>query len=333
MKKTNLDDGCYLIEPFIQGANVKIDRKIFNEAFENSDVLADLHRIEDVFSVLARSYVEFEERLLKLSIKSEFEDFDFSNHRVHFSEFREWINLSLINLLTMSRVYEESLRSRIVGAGLPNLTKADINVLLSQEYDNKFEYRVGYGLRNFALHDTLPVASMSFSNSSEFEDESNIAASASRHRFTLNPTLSVAPLVASSRLNARVRDELKALDAEKLDIKYLVRSIVESFYRIHENVRKNSAYRFVEIDESHSKLRALLSAAKGEEARHTEIWEVEGGLVRSRKYIASELVEEISKKRARWSRLKFTARSYISNQIIKQDGKLPASDPKLWESK
>jgi len=228
----------YLIgEGYIGGSSLRIDEARFNGLVLSKKVIRLIWDIEETFSLLANSFVEFEEYLMSVVIKFHYKQVGGQDAHRFFDDVRQNINLKLVAMLTASRIYEEQTHQRLLElSGLVHKT-IDMKPVFSKTFDESLEYRVVYSLRNHALHNQLPVHKVTY-NSTPLSETRDIRSNAPiRIRETVNPRISVREFIESKKLNAAVRQEVEKLGYEYLDLKFFIRGFVAGLTGCHEAAR------------------------------------------------------------------------------------------------
>lgn len=215
--------------------------------------MQQLHRatdIEEKFDLLLENFLEYEQELLTLSLKSSlFPRLD--DHRV--ATERQLVNRRVVNFLSSARLYidqvQHSISQLFARGGAPDAAK-----LFSAEYDEHLEYRIAEALRNFSQHRALPVHVLSWPSGWEkMETESR------RLRFGFIPSISADELAAEGGFKASVLEELHGSGQAKFSLTLVFRRYVESLANVHEQIRVAIAD---QIERDHELVRGALDRAQ-----------------------------------------------------------------------
>ena len=230
-----------LTEGFIGGAKIEITLDEFNALEQSRDAIRALRDIEVLFALVGNAFTELEKFLLSSSVEYLTDPFvDNNDMERFFDRFRDTLNLHLLTLFTAARAYEEQTYQRIKAICKAN-PEFEYNPKpdFSFSFDNSFEYRVMYGLRNHSLHAQLPIDGLSFDKTGQWQAGISDSAKPSRSRITINPYF-LARDIIDSGINKKVREEVRKLKLEKLDMKFLVRNYIAQLSIIHGKVRSKT---------------------------------------------------------------------------------------------
>lgn len=186
--------------------------------------LTDGLAIEEKYNILISNYSEFEMEILKqstqLMICFPLSYYDFFESRIGFDR-------KLVNLLTAARLYVDRLPhhvTRIMG----DYAKGDVEKLLSEQYDNRKEYRFMEALRNHVQHCGLPVHRVQYSPTSQGSG--------------INRKLVYSMEVASQKIFLQEDKDFKKKVMEEIpdiiDLKLYTRIYIECISRVHASVRE-----------------------------------------------------------------------------------------------
>ncbi|AXX96981.1 hypothetical protein [Profundibacter amoris] len=305
-------------EYIIGGANVEITLGEFNDLRQSRDIIRALRDIEDLFALVVTAFTELEKFLLSSSVVYLTDPFVEENDMERFFDrFRDTLNLHLLSLFTAARAYEEQTCQRIKEIYKANSEfKYNPKPDFSFSFDNSFEYRVMYGLRNHCLHAQLPIDGFTFGRSGQWQDGTPTWNKPSRSRITINPYFSAREII-ESRINKKVRDEVEKLDLGKLDMKYLLRNYIAQLSIIHGKIRSKTEN---VLGEALKKLFAaqekLSSEENNEEIRNLSLWKQVNGKLIDRIYIEPSRLDRVVTLRKRWTSLNYINRAYISSETI-----------------
>jgi hypothetical protein len=195
-----LSSNLFLFAPFRNAMLVEIENAYFEELQNSREVIFKLLELEECFELFARSYLRLEKTLFEITQR-----FLFSRNAPHnvedlFGDARERLNLELISFLTASAVLIEKGDRLAKNAIVPEFNEKSFEPFRTKLFDDNFEYRVMCGLRNFALHNKLPLGGISLDKRLEFENEALAPNSLSRLRLSCNPTFLTRDLVSDKSL-------------------------------------------------------------------------------------------------------------------------------------
>lgn len=164
--------------------------------------LANLWKLEDLFEVFASSLFEIEIALLRQALKYQITGKSQTNDVVRNSS---ELNAKFSSLLFCGRAYEEQAK-KIIDHSFPDVSD-DFCGLFSEAYDNSFEYRLIYALRNCLAHGSTAIIVNTFSSRRE-EGESDAI---SRLRLKVSPRVKINDLLKLGKLKGGVKPTLKEM--------------------------------------------------------------------------------------------------------------------------
>lgn len=207
------------------------------------------------------------------------------------------------------------------------MCSADVNHYFSEAFDSSIEYRVMHALRNYALHQNIPMNYLSFHSSNLNQYGHKRAGKPSRLRVTIEPMVSVKDFVAAKKVRQKTRKEVSSLGVDYLNLKFLIRGFVSLLAGIHENIRQSTQVilddAFEDLGAAHEELRK----AKGSYPRFISI---SGRGPDSELDIDYPESLRLHKVRRKWSRLKSVQRGYVSSEIVKDDNAFPLEHASIW---
>ena len=296
-----------LTEDFIGGINVEITLDEFNDLKQSRKIIRALRDVEDLFALVVTAFTELEKFILSSSVVYLTDPFvERNDMQRFFDRFRDTLNLHLLTILNAARAYEEQTIQRIKAIGKDS-SEFDYNPKLafSFSFDDSFEYRVMYALRNHSLHAQLPIDGLSFGKTSQSQDGVLGSDTPSRDRTTINPYFLAHDIIKSKKIKAGTREEVKKLGLGKLDMKFLVRSYIAQLSIIHCKVRSETE---TVLDEALKKLLAarekLKAEKKNSDIQHLSIWKQVNGEFIDRLYIEPSRLDRVATLRKQWTSLK-----------------------------
>ena len=159
--------------------------------------------------------------------------FDASYSSIH--DARGLVNRRLLNLLSSTKAYIDQVQHD-VGQLSGAEAQAFLKGLFSREYDTYLAYRTMESLRNYVQHRSLPVDSIG--HSGKWIEPLTPRA---RRRHTVRVNLNTEALVGDDAFKTGVLRELKALGKRFVPLTPMVRRYIDSFGRVHGELRKHVA--------------------------------------------------------------------------------------------
>lgn len=312
-----MPDDFYLFAPFRNAVPVRISREEFAELKAAREAIVRLLEFEECYDLFARSFLRLEETLHDITQKFLFPDSQNQNTTELFGDARERLNLELISFLTASAVLIEKGDRLAKNGVVPGFDKDTFEPIRTKLFDDHFEYRVMCGLRNFALHNKLPLGSISLDRKLEFENDAQAPDGLSRQRHSCNPTFLTADLISDNSLRSETRKEIEGIGVEGLDVKFFVRRFVELLATRQFHIRemtdagcKSSVAQFQDSvsklsDKNNKEIEVIAVSTNGKPK------ELLGPFV----IHVSRLTDSLSK-RTKWQSLRNAVGSYVSGEIV-----------------
>ena len=337
MSESNDELTYSLSEVFIGGINVPISCKEHVEIAAAQKTLRALNDVEDLFSLIARSYVEIEKLMLDALV-----DYNSGNPVAHghfefnayFDDLRTSLNLKLLTFLVAYTAFDHQLPKvcrNISGNGEQVCT--EVKAAISKEFGSSLSFRIACGLRNHAQHSQLPLYGTSIGQTNQWRGGNPISDEPSRSRITLNPYISCAELAANKKVRKETRDQIIDLKLEKIDVKMLVRNFMQSIFNVQEEFRKLTDDQMSNATKLVDQCYETVSKEKGSQAKHLTITtnskERETGSIN----ISDEFPLTVLRKRKMWTGLKHVSRCYLSSEPVHDEKSYQGSNEQLWISK
>lgn len=318
-----------IFEGFLGGASCEISEADFEKAKRLREVVVAALSIEETFSLAARAYIDLEKKLMSASLEWSLEDADYASHNDYFDHWREVINLKLLAFLTAGSAYTEKMERLAKGASIPGLDWDAYDSVRKRVFDSDLCYRVMCALRNFSIHDKLPISGIQVALKNETLSGTLGEGEPWRRRLTCSPHIRTEPLLASEKIRKKTREEIKELNAEGIDLKFFTRGYVESLFVLHGLVRDLTEVSIGEALGTFSEMEKLLSEVKGENCKFAHIGEKGAGL-ESALYIDTARLSRIQGKRQGWRKLVGLRRRYISSETTQRKGISLGETADIW---
>lgn len=319
-----------LFEPYADGSPVEVNSAQYQKLFNAQNVLSRLGELEETFELFARSYLRIESTIFDIELNFLFPREKPKNTADLFGDAREKLNLDLLTFLSASSVVIEKGDQLAKNAVVRGFSTTEFEPIRTGIFDQNLEYRVMCGLRNFVLHNKLPLGNLQLSTKLETGSSRPSPEELSRLRITCNPTFRAADLVSDDVMRSATRKEIKDTGAEGLDVKYFVRRFVELVTERQIRIRELTKDG---CDNALSEFRKALDILKKKNNREPQLLsiqienrktsELEDLIINPRRY------EKIINRREAWESLKNAAGSYISSEVNQQP-KVYSVDPPTY---
>lgn len=321
----------YLIaEPFIGGATLDIEKNRYDNLMQARLRILAIRDLEDSFEILARTFLDFEEFLLKATLtyfcaKSADSPIDF------FDDTRANLNLRLTAILNSSRVYEEQVYRRF-STLVNTLAVKDLNAkpLFNKVYDASIEYRIIHALRNHASHHSLPIDLVSYGQKLQYPEVQVSEDVPKRFRYTLNPRLKINDLLSSGSFKSAIKPELESLQKRFIDVKYSVRGFVARVAECHVGVRELTAVIISDCAQVLENAQMDLEKVKGKSVKGLSLVVANPEKWGAVDFIGRELSEQLGKKRDNWRNLAGVQSGYVSSEVIEDKEVFTSLNSNIW---
>lgn len=147
-----------IFEGILGRAYCEISEDEYEKASRSREIVAAAFNIEATFSLAARSYIDLEKVLMAASLEWSVGNNDYASYNDYFDHWREVTNLKLLSLLTAGGAYTEKMENIAKNATIPGFDWATYDPGRRKVFDDDLCYRVMCALRNFSIHDKLPIS-------------------------------------------------------------------------------------------------------------------------------------------------------------------------------
>lgn len=318
-----------VFEGFLGGASCDVSENDFEKVKELREVVVAAFNIEEAFSLAARSYIDLEKVLMSASLEWSLENDDYASHNDFFDHWREEINLELLSLLTAGGAYTEKMERLAKSGSIPGFDWVSYDPHRRKVFDSDLCYRVMCALRNYSIHDILPISGVPIAFKNEAASGTLAEGEQSRRRLTCSPHIKTQPLLASEKIRKATRDEIEKLGAEGVDLKMFVRGYVESLFALHKVVRDLTDASLNEALDSFTDMENRLSEVKGGQCKFAHIGE-KGAGTKSAMYIDTARLGRVQGKRQDWKKLEGLKRRYISSETTRRKGVYLGETDNIW---
>lgn len=207
---------------------VEISCKDYQELKRAKEVLSECLAVEERFEFIVSNFLDLEKEVLSLCAdymvrhESSYE---------HLFEIRQKCNRRLINLLTTTKLYVDQAEKRLYKLfekiDQENI-KEKIEKFFNDEFDSFVEYQFMEGIRNHVQHAGLPIH---LTNSGASRSET---ADSFRFEFYLRLHSKKAEFAKDCKFKKQTLEKMP----DKIDIMHSTRVYVDSFFTIHNKIRK-----------------------------------------------------------------------------------------------
>ncbi|ENX3946256.1 hypothetical protein ACFO1C_001582 [Photobacterium damselae] len=203
---------------------IEINEKQFQSLCQENKVLKAAMAIEEKYELIISNYLELEKDSLSISSSNMLRR---SNNYSEFFDVRSTFNRRIVNLLTSTKLYLDSIYQhvKVCNLDLANIIKLKTN----KEYDSVFEYRFMEALRNHVQHYGLAVHLIKKNSSWIEHDDSRLL------EFKTKIYTQKSDLENDKTFKKLILNEMP----DKVELILSSRKYIGSISRIHECIRVN----------------------------------------------------------------------------------------------
>lgn len=199
----------------------------FNAIGAVRKVLDEINDFEERFWIVCELYRELEETCMKTALNyAIYHHYDETDHILA----RSLIGMRVASFLSASRLYLDTCGSSAVKITLGKVNDQEAKKFTSDAYDNNFEYRFCCYLRDYAVHNSIPVHGMAIDLSR------NVELDLVDHKVYFS--IPLAPLIIWAKREKNFRKELVGFSNPSFDLKIGIRKYFSLICEIHEKIRK-----------------------------------------------------------------------------------------------
>ncbi|HZF71171.1 hypothetical protein [Sulfuricurvum sp.] len=190
------------------------------ECKESKIKLSEMFSIEEKYHIIINNYSDFEKSVLNISLLNEINR---GGYYQEFYEFKSELNTKIINILTSTRLYIDSLETHVSEIFNDKKIKELVKSYKYQEYDEKIHYRFMEAFRNYLQHSGMAVHRLSLAGRWK-EDKSK------REMYI---DIYAQKDLLDAKFKASVLDEI----TNEIDLKEYIRNYIDSIGVIHSKIR------------------------------------------------------------------------------------------------
>lgn len=209
------------INALVRSPEIAIEEEVYERIKLSRAILREALAIEEMYAALIENYLALEREAINFSISNMV--YTPAGYEAFFEQ-RLSLEIRISSVLTASKLYMDSLGSRIAGclSGLPDIDER-VADLFKQEYDNSFEYRFMAALRNHIQHSGNALSSVGSGGSWIGDDESKLL------EWSISMSSTKKELAKNSKFKKSVLQEMP----DSVDLLYATRRFVQSINNIH----------------------------------------------------------------------------------------------------
>lgn len=311
-------------EAFIGGKSAKIDSLSWENLKTSKQTLVSLLAIEELFNLLAESYLDFEKCLFEKHIDHLKRSGAPGDLELFASETKDIVNLRVLNFLTCTKSFLDQTPQH--KKKLPQTKEAEFKESTSRSFDRCIEYRIAEALRNLAQHAILPIGYIAYSHKHECASGRSEPRVPSRTKLTIEPAFSAKDF-DSNKIKAKTRAEVAGLEVEWICAKSVIRMYVRELNTIHIETLEATRDQ-LKIAEAH--FDKAYGDFPSDSPRFLEIWDK---ATDEKHFLKQTLPSMVYRRRERWFGLANVASDYYSTEITRPSNnkkKFILSDERIW---
>ncbi len=223
----------YLITTMYIGNSdvIEIKKEEYEFQKEIREKLFEVLKIEENFNLIINSFLDYENELSKITneriFSKKFDKLFFENARVQ-------INLKIINIFTICRMYIDTTNQHLNQIYSSNNLSKQIDTLKNKMYDTKIGYRSMEVIRNHVQHRGYPIHALKINQKSISMDKN------SSWEYIAMPLISYEQIKKSKSIKKLILEEFNQIkdDDGFIDIRPLMREYLEGLWEIHKKIRE-----------------------------------------------------------------------------------------------
>lgn len=310
----------FLHDLFVPNRRQEITKEEFLALKSCKEQCSALRKIDELYGVSVHSFIEFESFLLTMGLNYSAGTVAAEDVEIFFADSTEQLNLKFINLLNAYKIFLEQ-TPYLLALAFSESSKVieQFTVACSKEYDDSLAYRITHNLRNISVHGQLPAESMFYGWQNEYPLNGSKTEGPLRRRMTVDPYIQKTILTNSSKCQGPVKEQLRALAENSIDVKSILREYVAAVSRLYKYVKAVSEGVIDHSIQEYDKVYVSYSEVVGSTAKHVEVVEVssdDGTEIKV--FLKPAFLQNLKKRRSRFAGMSTFRNSYISNQITKR---------------
>ncbi len=234
-----------LFEPYEE---LEVDKDTANEIRKSYDFLDACSKLEDLFSLVAIGYGEFEKFIFEASLRNHIDGYSSTGEPIElrYGQLKDEANQKLLSLANAYRALCDQSSPRLSKAEAlrPNVRK-DFKLVLAKAFDDHFEFRLFDFLRNMITHHEMPITSATILSATLAKDDKRFDQSPFINRTTLELLISKSQVVETPKGRKKTKDEVRLIQMANIDAKYIIRGFVAALFKGRSEFHK-------QIDDAHS---------------------------------------------------------------------------------
>jgi hypothetical protein len=212
------------------GEGLAISREEFDDIRVAKELVLEALALEEKFELVVANFEEFERTLNDLALQNMIR-LDWRYHALN--DMRVLINLRAINLLNACDLYLDHGPQHVaaIRGHCPEIS-VDLKALATREFDSSDDYKIAYGVRNFAQHVGFPIRSFAPGGTRvERADGRRII------HFYLTCEIDTKGMLEDPQTRQWIREALTRA-GPKLDARRVLRAFVSGLANVHAQIRK-----------------------------------------------------------------------------------------------
>ncbi len=327
------NEAFYLVSMHDQDSRVPLSVSDAEKVLAARSFLVSCSRLEDLFSLIAISYKEFETFVFEAGLAVHIGEFDGLEEGLDekFLRSTDYANQKLLGLTNSHRALVDQYPQRLRSSYTHSVDLVELfKKFLASAFDNSFEYRIFDLLRNVTIHSQLPTKpNYSVSTLAEtFEDFPNGRVVG---RSSLELNISKETLTKAQQGRRKTKDEIDAISENELDLKVVVRGFISALFDCRSSFHSEiQAYQNDQVScyndalalfkaqfPSHNQLVILSKTIDGKEADQV--------------YLKEKFPTLVASKQKRYFGLRAALTRYPSIEVSDRKDVYQGNFPKLWK--
>ena len=307
-----------------------------SDAFELKaayDFLIAISSIEDLFSLIAISYSDFEKFVFESSLAAFVDGYHTGDAPFEMAQgrMRDEANQKLLSLTNAYRALIDQAPQRLRSANSFAEGVADgFKRLRSIAFDGSIEFRIFDFLRNMTTHHMLPIRDIGILTSLLFENKADLENSPRVKRHTLEMTVDRTAIIETKKGRRKTKEELGHMVEGSIDLKVIVRGFISALFRFRKEFHGEFEDKLIIACQYFENAYKRFAASTGHEAKFLELYEKRSDTGTKLCPIKRTFPDLVQKQMARSKGLVAVDKAYPSIEIAERQGVYQSQKNDLW---
>jgi len=290
-------------------------------------------RVEDLHSLLAISYKEFESFVFQCGLNEMVDGSSSTGEPIElkFGRYRDEANQKFMNLANSYRALCDQAPQHLSKSGKHSSALDEGFARLKNEaFDNEFAYRLFDFLRNMSTHHALPVTKANPYTVRLSPTQVDQSGGLSIDKISLELTVARDVLLKVKKGRTKTKTEVEKIVQSEIDIKAIIRGFIAAQFTIRQNFHDKFVAVHEEAEQVFKETYESFADRNGSQAKFIELFKETNGQYTRILPVKSTFPELVQQLKSRWQGLIFVNKRYPSIEISDQKYVFRVSSEDLW---